>query len=165
MSNHIFADDVYSSTDLQRRAGDVFDQARSHPVTISRNNEQFALFSRELAAELFKAARITKSAFEALTAVLRALKGEQVIGAMAWLTLYEKDDLERFCAELTEGIEVAGCSSDWEGVQAIIYEWRESAMVAKSGVIDAAMFTDESSEEPLPHPLSINPTQPPPEVN
>ena len=57
MSGHLglFDDEVYSSTDLNRRSAEVLDHARKRPVTISLNGEQFALLNREQASRLVRA--------------------------------------------------------------------------------------------------------------
>ncbi len=49
----VFSDEVFTTTELNRHAGALLDRARNTPVTISRNNEQFALLPREQAAKLY----------------------------------------------------------------------------------------------------------------
>jgi hypothetical protein len=125
-------------------------------VTISRNNEQFALLRRDQAAQLVRAVNVIHVAIEALSAVHSAIGGESPTGGMSWLKIYEKDDLQRLCSELLEVTRSASVGSgDWGQVETVIHEWRESAIVAMSGVIDAAMFNDQAEESPLPHPDEV----------
>ena len=51
----VFSDDVFTSTQLNRSASVVLNRARTRPVTIVRNNEQFALLRRDQASELVTA--------------------------------------------------------------------------------------------------------------
>jgi hypothetical protein len=149
----VFGDEVYTSTDLNRRAGEVLNHARLRPVTISRNNEQFALLRREQAAGLVRAVNTIEVAVEALSALHAEISGVHPTGSMAWVKIYEKDDLQRFCSELLEVTRSASTGNgDWDQVETVIHEWRESASVAASGVIDSALFEDVAEESPLPHP-------------
>ncbi len=56
----IYQDRVFQATELNRKHSYVLDCARKGPVTISRNNELFALLRREQAAELVHAVNLLK---------------------------------------------------------------------------------------------------------
>jgi prevent-host-death family protein len=147
----VFGDDVYTSTDLNRRSGEVLNRAREHPVTISRNNEQFALFPREQAAKLVRTVNRISVAVELLGAIHEAIS--RGTPSISWLRIFERDDLEKFFAEVLSATHDASLGRcDWDQVDAVIHEWHESALVAKSGVLDAAMNSESSDETPLPRP-------------
>ncbi len=135
----VFGDEVYSSTDLNRRSGEVLNHAREHPVTISRNNELFALLRRDHAAKL--------------------VRSVNTMHQVPWLKIYEKDDLQKLCSEVLNTARTASDGlCDWKEVEAIIHEWKESALVASSGVLDAAMYAEPPDETPLPEPEQLSKT-------
>ena len=149
----VFGDEVFTSTDLNRRSGEVLNHAREHPITISRNNEQFALLRREQAAKLFRAVNRILAVVEVLSAANAAIQGSAPSEPLGWLAIYDKDDLQRLCSEVLEATrKAAACTGDWDAVVALIHEWHESALVAQGGVLDSVMYTQESDEQPLPHP-------------
>src|SRR5260370_42316141 len=88
----VFGDKLYTSTDLNRRSGEVLNHAREHPVTISRNNEQFALLRREQAAQLVRTVKNISSAMAVLSAAQTALSGGPP--ELEWLKVFEKNDLQ-----------------------------------------------------------------------
>jgi hypothetical protein len=159
----VFGDEVYTSTDLNRRSGEVLNHAREHPVTISRNNEQFALLRREQAAKLVRTVNHISGAMGVLSAAHAAISGG--IPALEWLQVFEKDDLQKLCSEVVSVAHRASLGqTDWSLVDAVIHEWRESALVAQSGVLDAAMYSEASDETPLPHPDQVQPREKEPEL-
>ena len=151
----LFADEVFSSTDLNRRAGEVLDRARNGPVTISRNKEQFALLRREDAAELVKALGNFGPMLELLAAALGVVEGKEPPVSFIWLKAFEIDDLRKMIWDVmvasTSALHETG---DWESVNSIIHEWRESGIVAMSGVLDRAMKSP-SNETSLPDPRAL----------
>lgn len=151
----IFGDEVYTSTDLNRRSGEVLNHALLRPVTISRNHEQFALFRREIAANIFGTLNQLQSAMTVLFGIQQALAGEQVPPVVSWVNIYDKDDLQKLASEvLTAAVKSMG-NGDSNQLGALIHEWRESALVAESGVLDAMMHTETSDETPIPHPDDV----------
>ncbi len=48
----LFGDQLVTATELNRRSGAILDMALSKPVTITRNDQHFALLRRELVAQL-----------------------------------------------------------------------------------------------------------------
>jgi hypothetical protein len=153
----VFGDEVYSSTDLNRRSGEVLNHAREHPVTISRNNELFALLRRDHAAKLVRSVNTMHQVFELLSEAHRAISGEPT--SIPWLKIYEKDDLQKLCSEVLNTARTASDGlCDWKEVEAIIHEWKESALVASSGVLDAAMYAEPPDETPLPEPEQLSKT-------
>jgi hypothetical protein len=145
----MFGDAVFTSTDLNRRSAEVLNQARLRPVTISRNNEQFALLRREQAAQLVATAAQALPVAELLGAATAALSGAPAVSPYDWLGEFETDDLRRLCAEVAAALrEALAGRTDWDEVDAVLHEWHESALVAASGVLDAAL-QEPAERQPL----------------
>jgi hypothetical protein len=150
----LFGDEVYSSTDLNRRSAEVLDHARTGPVTISRNGEQFALFRREQAAELVRAALQFGPILDLLAGTLCVVEGRDPAVDLAWLKAFGSDDLRTMIREvIVASIAALRETNNWDNVNAIIHEWHESALVALSGVFEDAMGSPED-EVPLADPRS-----------
>jgi hypothetical protein len=151
----VFADTVFTSTDLNRRGGEVLNQALKHPVTISRNAEQFALMPREQAARLYRSLEGLKAVTSLLEEVQAAIGGQVPTQHFRWLSAFEKDDLQRLSSEvLHQSRQILDGAEDWDQMDGLIHAWRESAMVAESGALDDALFSQAQDEEPLPSPGS-----------
>jgi hypothetical protein len=152
----MFGDEVYTSTDLNRRSGEVLNHARERPVTISRNNEQFALLRREIAAKLVTSVTKVQGVMRILMGVDALIAGREVDPFVEWLKVYDKDDLQKLCSEVlgATSLAVSG-NADWNYVDAIIHEWRQSAIVAKSGLLDSVMYSEEADESELPSPEEV----------
>jgi hypothetical protein len=150
----LFGDEIYYSTDLNRRAGEVLDNARKGPVTISRNKEQFALLRREEAAGLFRAVCHIVPIFEVLQGALSAVEGKEPPASLAWLKAFDLDDTRKMIREILVGATSAlQETGDWDAVSATIHEWHESSIVALSGVFEEAMNSPKE-ELPLTDPRS-----------
>jgi hypothetical protein len=154
-SDAVFSDEVFTATELNRRGGAILDRARRRPITISRNNEQFALLRREQAACLVGTVTRIVRAVAVLSEANAAITGSQVSEPFKWLQVYERDDLQKLVAEVLQATRKAASNEyDWDEVEALIHEWRESAIVAQSGVLDAAV--QELPEElPLESPEEV----------
>jgi hypothetical protein len=150
----VFADEVYSSTDLNRRHTQVLNQARKGPVTISRNNEQFALMKRSWAASLFKAVRSIGETLELIQVTVAAMEGKEVPARFEWLQAFDKGDLMQMVDELIAVTKAAmDGSREWEDVAGLVHQWHESSLAAAGGVLDRAL-ADDLDETPLTDPSS-----------
>lgn len=148
----VFADEVYSSTDLNRRSAEVLNHARLRPVTISRNTEQFALLRREEAARLVQTVKVLGGVVELLSEIQSAIAGQTPSHKFLWLKIFDKDDLKKmFSAVLGSTRNAFLENASFEDVEAVIHEWMESGSVAQSGVLESAMF-EFAEEVPLPVP-------------
>ena len=150
--SRMFGDQVYSSTDLNRRSGEVLDHARKGPVTISRNREQFALLKREHAAELVRTSLQFGPTLDLVAGALSVIEGRDPAPALAWLKAFDTDDLRKMIHEvLVSSASALRETGDWDSVESIVHAWHESALVAISGVLDEAMHSP-ADESPLPDP-------------
>ena len=141
----LYGDEVFSSTDLNRRSGEVLNIARNRPVTISRNGEQFALLRREQAAALFQSVTGLKRAMALAIAVVCSAQNEPIPLEFEWSKALDLQDRRTMCREVLEASLKASIGEiDWPEVDNLIHEWRETGLVSESGVLDLAL---QSAEE------------------
>lgn len=144
---NIFGDTVVSATDLARQARAILDIALKAPVTITRNDQHFALMRRDLAARM---SAVVEQAAE-FTAAMQALHTAQNGGLsedhpFAWLKVFTPEDLNEMGRELVDALATVERGSDLKAVTSAVYEWRASAMAIANGVLDE----DDSDSEPVP---------------
>ncbi|MHC5831090.1 MAG: hypothetical protein ACYT04_87800, partial [Nostoc sp.] len=101
---NIYSDELITATELNRQPGRVLDKALERPVTITRNDQSFALLRREEVTFLVKTATHSKAVFEALTVAFSLLLGKEIgfEHPYGWLSVFEEDDLQDFIKELSE---------------------------------------------------------------
>ena len=145
----LFSDEVFTSTDLNRRSGEVLNHARKRPVTIARNNEQFAPIRREEAAGLIKAVAQLYELLDVFQAALTQVSGLEPPPSVAWVTSLSEEDQRAMIQECLRAV----VDEDWDGIGDLIHEWRESALVTESGVISQVMAEGED-EQPIEEPAA-----------
>lgn len=151
----LFGDEVYSSTDLNRRSAEVLDHARKRPVTISRNGEQFALLNREQASRLVRTSCQFGPILELIEGAISVVEGKDPPTSVAWLKAFGQGDLRKMVREiLAASVSALRETGDWDVVDSVIHEWHESALVVMSGVLDEAMKSP-ADESLLPDPRSL----------
>lgn len=158
--SNIFSDELITATELNRQPGRVLDKALEHPVTITRNDQSFALLRREEVTFLVKTATQSKTVFELLTVAFSLLLGKEIgfENRYGWLRVFDSDDLQDFIKEVSEAFRLIDSSSTtWNMIDAIIHEWHESAIAIASPEL-AAAFSDEIDEVPLTQPSAQNAT-------
>ena len=158
--SNIFSDELITATELNRQPGRVLDKALEHPVTITRNDQSFALLRREEVTFLVKTATQSKTVFELLTVAFSLLLGKEIgfENPYGWLTVFDSDDLQDFIKEVSEAFRLIDSSSTtWNMIDAIIHEWHESAIAIASPDL-AAAFSDKIDEVPLTEPSAQNAT-------
>ncbi|MEH1852526.1 MAG: hypothetical protein V7L11_12755 [Nostoc sp.] len=151
---NIYSDELITATELNRQPGRVLDKALEHPVTITRNDQAFALLRREEVTFLIKAATQSQAVVEALTVAFSLLLGKEIGSEhpYGWLSLFAEDDLQDFIKELSEAFRLIDSSTTrWEIIDAIIHEWHESAVAIASPELTAA-FSAETNEVALTKP-------------
>lgn len=146
----LFSDEVFDSTDLNRRSAEVLNHARRAPVTIARNNERFALMRREQAASLVKGlAQMIEATQLAQGAIaLRRNQPDAVPPSVTWVKTFDEEDRLSMLTEVLTACVQASAADAWETVGDIIHQWRESAAVAESGVLRQAMDSIADEQRP-----------------
>lgn len=149
--NSIYSDELITATELNRQPGRVLDKALEHPVTITRNDQSFALLRRENVTLFVKAAQRSKEIVELLSTAFRLLL-KQNIGTEhphGWLRVFDSDELTEFIDEITEAYRLVDLHENaWDELDAIIHEWHESALAISNPELKAA-FSQTSNEAPL----------------
>jgi hypothetical protein len=148
----IYSDEVFTSTDLNRRSGEVLNHARKNPVTISRNNEQFALMRREDAACLVSTLDKLKEVLDLFQAVISVAVGMPMAPTYSWVKALSNSDRLTMAKEVLTECSKASTSEDWDALADMIYEWKETALVAESGIIQEVLG-QPSEEVPLTVPV------------
>lgn len=150
----VYSDQLFSATDLNRQSGRILDLALSHPITITRNEESFALLRRDDVECLVKMASVTKTVFEAINVAYQLRLSQRINSGnpYGWLAVFDADELSDFIDEITNALLFAGGkANDWDDVEAILHEWHESA-IAISSSVHAAAFNDLNDEVALSKP-------------
>jgi hypothetical protein len=141
----VYGDELITATELNRQPGRVLDLAMDHPITITRNDQHFALLRRDKMAPLVKAAALSLKVFEITTAAYWLRLGEEIGSEhpYGWLKVFDEEELSELISEIEKNYrlvesEPAAC----DRIEATIYEWFESA-IANSSPELAAAFSDE----------------------
>jgi len=138
----IFGDEIFTAADLNRRADHVLDEARNRPVTITRNDEAFALLPRKDAARLVEAASNARHMVDLVTAISAYRQaGEEIpVGhAFEWLNAFDGDELRDLQAEVYGAFRRAGDAEiSWDDFEAVLHEWQDSAIALRSEALAAA---------------------------
>ena len=152
MKNILFSDEVFSSTDLNRRAADVLNQAHKSPVTIARNGECFALMRREQAAAMAKSGVQMME----ITQIALASLDHPAASPAAWVKALDEHDRRAMLGDVLAASANAFEDDDWDRVGDVIHQWKESAAVLESGVLRDSM-REASGEQPLTDPNDVLP--------
>jgi hypothetical protein len=96
--SNAFSDELITATELNRQPGKVLDKAYEHPITITRNDQSFALLRREDVAYLVKGVTQSKAVFEVLSVAFRLLLGQKIgyEHPYGWLSVFDADELQDF---------------------------------------------------------------------
>lgn len=148
--NNIYSDELITATELNRQPGRILDKALEHPVTITRNDQSFALLRRESVALYVKAAQRSSEILELLSTAFHLLL-EQKIGTehpLGWLRVFDSEELKEFIDEVTQAYRLVNLSEKaWDELDAIIYEWYESALAISNPEFEAAFSQKSDSSE------------------
>lgn len=134
MTNIVYGDYLVTSSELNRRSGQILDTALTTPVTITRNNDSFALVKRDVMTNMANSISVMDSFIE-LTSVIRRVDLGQEIESSNGFKWVEEFDGEERCELLDEvysALEKAKKINDWSVVRDVIHEWRESAIAIAS---------------------------------
>ena len=151
----IFGDPIISATTLNRQSGSVLDRALRGPVTIMRNDEAFALVSRDLAARLFAGLEHASKVVELFEAACdRLLRSSPLrpTHVFEWISAFDEDDLLEMITEVLTAFHRAQSGErTWEEFDAVLHEWEESAWAARSPDLREAL-NSAGAEVPLTRP-------------
>ena len=155
MADPIFSDEIFTATDLNRRAGHVLDEAKRHPVTITRNEEAFVLLPRKDASRLVEAASNAGRMVDLVIAISTYRQvGKNVPPghAFEWLNAFDMEDLDTLLTEVYGAFrDVRAFETPWDDFEAVLHEWHESAIAVRSETL-AAAFAALAEEVPLTPP-------------
>ena len=111
-----------SSSDLNRRSGEVLRYALDRPVTITRADGDLVLMRRSLAASLTRATSAWPDVVSALVRVVAVASGESVDATL--VARLELDDLTALGTELADAVLNRQKTEDaLQEASAILYEW------------------------------------------
>ena len=130
MSTALYGDCLFSSSELNRRSGYVLDTALTKPVTITRNNDSFALLKRELMANMAKGIEQMDNVSQLMNVAYRLSSGQFVESnnEFKWVEKFDSEERSELVNEVYSALELAKSTDDWDEVAAVIHEWRESAI-------------------------------------
>ena len=160
-SRLVYGDELITATELNRSSGRILDLAMTQPVTITRNDQHFALLRRDEMALLVKAAAFSVRVFEVTAAAYRLRLGEEIGSehSYGWLKVFDKDELSELIAEIEKDYRLVESEpAAWDRMEATIYEWHQSAIALSSPELVVA-FSDEIDEVLLTQPLVENTTE------
>jgi hypothetical protein len=145
----IYSDELVTATELNRQPGRILDKALEHPVTITRNDQSFALLRRENVALFVKAAQRSKEIVELLSTAFRLLL-KQKIGTehpYSWLGVFDAEELNEFIDEVTQAYRLVDLyEKAWDELDAIIHEWHETALAISNPELEAALNQNSDGE-------------------
>ncbi len=119
-------------------------------MTIVRNNECFALLSREKLSEIVTEASHAGEVLEIIYAAFLTLRGVSptVESPYGWLSAFDTDEVQELVAEVLGAYRNAPIVAEgWDELEAIIHEWHESAIAILSEDL-AVAFADDAEEAP-----------------
>jgi len=141
----VFDDVIVSATMLNRRSGEILDQALERSVTIMRNQQAFALLPREQAAEMTSLLRGTQEVLDLLHTIDRVRSGASLDPAdeFEWIAAFEAADLKQLADEVyVTYSKVRTGEVPLDELHAVIHEWQESAWAIRSPGLQAAYRAD-----------------------
>lgn len=148
----VLEDPVFNSTTLAKQTSMVLDQADKGVVTITRNNEAYAIFNREQASWLVKANKYLGEACYVLAAGGQCLSDSAVDqeNPCQWVASIDTKHLKEMLTEITSILaKAASDDSQLEELDAVIYEWHRSAIAAADSDLRTA-FQALNEAIPLP---------------
>jgi len=153
----IFSDQLISATELNRQPGRVLDRALEHPVTITRNDQAFALLRREQMANLVRISAQAETVVEVISVAYQLRIGEKIDleHPYGWLKVFDTEELTELVAEIVDAFRRCSATGDAEILDALIHEWQESASANSSSAL-AEAFGAEADEVPLTPPTTFD---------
>lgn len=150
----IYSDELVSATELNRQPGHVLDMAFQRPITITRNDQAFALLRREDAARMANASAHAEVLFNLAGAIysLGTSRGLDSQHSYSWLKVLDEEEIEQLFTEIHEAFGKALAGEDsWDNFEAVLHEWHESALAIMCEEL-AEAFAAKADEIPLTEP-------------
>lgn len=144
----VYGDELITATELNRQPGRILDRAREHPVTITRNDEYFALLPRDDMTFWVKSATQAKVVFEIINVAYRLRLKEQIADEhpYGWLKVFDSQELGELVTDLENAFRLVGVEARAiDMLDVLVHEWHESALAISSPEL-AAAFNDEVDE-------------------
>ena len=140
ISTTLYSDCLFSSSDLNRRAGYVLDTALTTPVTITSNNDSFALVKRDVMTIMAKGIEQMNNITQLVNVAYRLSDGQDIETnhQFKWIEEFDNEERSELVNEVYQALELAKLTDDWDEVAAVIHEWRESAVAIASDELTAA---------------------------
>lgn len=140
ISTTLYSDCLFSSSDLNRRAGYVLDTALTTPVTITRNNDSFALLKREVMTNMAKEIEQMNNITQLVNIAYRLSEGQDIETnhQFKWIEEFDSEERSELVNEVYKALELAKSTDDWDEVAAVLHEWRESALAIASDELTEA---------------------------
>jgi hypothetical protein len=85
---------------------------------------------------------------------IRRGESELIPPVMSWIKVFDDEERLTMLSEIFTACVRASEEGDWDHVSDLIHQWHESAIVAESGILRAAMAS-EGDEQPLPNPETV----------
>lgn len=137
----IYSDELITATELNRQPGRILDKALEHPITITRNDQSFALLRRENMAVFVNAAQQSRETLELINAAFRLLLNSktEIAYPYNWLRVFDAEELNELIDEVMAAYRSINLhKQDWHELDAIIHEWQESALAISNPELEAA---------------------------
>ena len=137
----IYSDELITATELNRQPGRILDKALEHPITITRNDQSFALLRRESMALFMNAAQQSRETLELINAAFRLLLNQktEIEYLYNWLRVFDTEELNELIDEVMAAYRSVDLhKKDWQELDAIIHEWHESAIAISNPELETA---------------------------
>ncbi len=136
----LYSDCLFSSSELNRRAGYVLDTALTTPVTITRNHDSFALLRRDIMTNMAKGIEQMNNVTQLVNAAYRLSDGQEIEShdQYKWLEEFDSQERSELVNEVFSALESAKSTGDWDEVSSVIHEWYESALAIASDELTEA---------------------------
>lgn len=152
---NVYSDELIPENTLNKEPGNVLDLAWKNPVTITRNQQYFALLRRDDLTQMMKVITLSKKVLEILDIAYKLRLGEDINSQhpFVWLKVFDSDELAEFITEILNAFQdLSSGINDWELLDAVIHEWQESAIAIQNKEVVSAFLSEDFDEVLLTKP-------------
>jgi hypothetical protein len=152
---NVYSDELIPLNTFNKEPGNVLDLAWKNPVTITRNQQYFALLRRDDLTQMMKVITLSKKLLEILDTAYKLRLGEDVNSQnpFVWLKVFDSDELGEFITEILNAFQdLSSGINDWELLDAVIHEWQESAITLQNQEVLSAFLSEDFDEVLLTKP-------------